>query len=173
VPRNLEFKCRIPSLAAAKESARALAAEDHGLLVQEDTYFIVPRGRLKIRVHEGGTVELIWYQRADQNGERWSDYTKIDISNTPGLKEVLAGTLGVRCVIRKRRHLFLTQDARIHLDDVEGLGSFIEFEVTNGDASVAPKVMGQLCEAFGVSLGEGIGGSYADLRLGEAVDRLR
>jgi adenylate cyclase class IV len=168
VPRNLEFKCRIPNLSAAEESARVLAAEDHGVLVQEDTYFAVPRGRLKIRVHEGGSTELIAYQRADQTGERWSDYRKIDITRTPGLGEALASTIGIWCVVKKRRHLFLVKDARIHLDEVEGLGSFIEFEVTNEDPVAAPHTMRRLCEAFGVALQEGIGGSYSDLLVGGA-----
>lgn len=165
MPRNLEFKCRIPSLAAAEKSARALAAEDRGILVQEDTYFGVPHGRLKIRVHEGGTTELIAYQRADQAGERWSDYRKIDVTQASGLKEALASTIGVWCVVRKRRHLFLVKDARIHLDDVEGLGAFIEFEVTNEDGSIAPRIMQWLCDSFGVLLEGGIGGSYSDLMM--------
>jgi adenylate cyclase class IV len=163
LPRNLELKCSIGSLAAAEKTAHAIGAEDHGVLVQEDTYFTVPHGRLKIRSHEAGSTELIAYDRPDDEGERWSDYRRIDITSVPGVKDALSITLGVSCVVKKRRHLFLVRDARIHLDEVEGLGAFLEFEVTNEERSKAQTLMAQLCASFGVGPGQGIGGSYADL----------
>jgi len=166
VPRNLELKCRIESLEASERDARAINAVDHGILVQEDTYFNVSHGRLKLRIHEGGSTELIAYRRPDREGERWSDYRKVDVTASAGLKEALAAALGVLCVVRKRRHLFLISDARIHLDEVEGLGTFIEFEVTNEEAVRAERVMAELCGAFGVKAEEGIGGSYSDLIMG-------
>lgn len=166
MPRNLELKCRISSLDPAVASARAIGASDHGILVQEDTYFHVSHGRLKLRLHAGGSTELIAYRRPDREGERWSDYRRIDVSAVPGLKEALSLTLGVACVVQKRRHLFLIPEARIHLDEVDGLGSFIEFEVTNEAESRAREVMEGLCASFGVRMEQGIGGSYSDLLIG-------
>jgi predicted adenylyl cyclase CyaB len=45
------------------------------------------------------------------------------------LNEVLSQALGVRGVVRKKRTLYWTGQTRIHLDDVEGLGTFLELEV--------------------------------------------
>ena len=44
------------------------------------------------------------------------------------LGAALAAAIGVRVVVIKSRRLFLWRDVRIHLDNVEGLGTFIELE---------------------------------------------
>ena len=42
---------------------------------------------------------------------------------------MLGAALGVSGVVRKTRRLFHVDETRIHLDEVEGLGAFIELEV--------------------------------------------
>lgn len=163
MPRNLEFKCRIVNVAKACEYAQIAGAKPRGILVQEDTYFVVPHGRMKLRQFDNGAGELIVYHRPAESGERWSTYRKIDVTGCPGLKEALSDSLGIACVVNKRRHLFLTPDARIHVDEVEGLGTFVEFEVTNEDVPVAERIMMGLREVFGLAEGDGIAGSYADM----------
>ena len=37
--------------------------------------------------------------------------------------------MGVKGEVRKRRHLFIYEQTRIHVDEVEGLGNFMELEV--------------------------------------------
>ena len=46
-----------------------------------------------------------------------------------GLRKVIEKALGLDGVVRKKRHLFVIGQTRIHLDEVEGLGSFLELEV--------------------------------------------
>jgi predicted adenylyl cyclase CyaB len=48
------------------------------------------------------------------------------------LKRVLAACLGVRGVVSKRRTLYWVGRTRIHLDQVEGLGSYMELETILG-----------------------------------------
>jgi predicted adenylyl cyclase CyaB len=165
VPRNLEVKCRVASIASACDRALAIGARPAGILVQEDTYFVVPHGRLKLRCHEGGASELISYVRPDTPGDRWSSYEKIDVSGSPGLKRALVSSLGVMCVVNKKRHLFLTGNARIHIDEVERLGAFLEFEVTVEDHGIAQRTMEELRKAFNLEGEKGIGNSYSDLIL--------
>jgi predicted adenylyl cyclase CyaB len=43
-------------------------------------------------------------------------------------------------VVSKRRHLFLWEGVRIHLDEVEGLGTFIEFEAVVESGSGAEAI---------------------------------
>src|ERR687894_175983 len=51
------------------------------------------------------------------------------------LREALGAALGTTAVVAKRRRLLLWEDVRIHLDEVEGLGAFVELEAVAGDDS--------------------------------------
>jgi adenylate cyclase class IV len=164
VPRNLELKCRIASVADAGERARLLGATPQGVLIQEDTYFPVPHGRMKLREFGDGASELIAYERPNQEGERWSTYRKVDVSGCRDLKAALCEGIGVSRIVKKKRRLFLIPGARIHLDEVENLGNFLEFEVTLPGMEEAGALMKKLMDGFGVRAEDGIAGSYADMR---------
>jgi adenylate cyclase class IV len=166
VARNLELKARCRSLATARSTARALGARYEGVLHQVDTYFDVPSGRLKLREFRGRQPELIFYDRpstADDAG-RWSSYLVYPVRDVRQLKAVLVPEWPVRAIVRKQRQLFLLQNARIHLDNVKGLGSFIEFEVmlTSGRGQ-AEALYRRLREGFDIRPADLVGGSYVDL----------
>jgi predicted adenylyl cyclase CyaB len=131
--RNIEVKVRCPDLEAARLRAQALGASDEGFIPQCDTFFEAPAGRLKLRVFQDGSGELIGYRRADGADARPSDYLIHKTSNPETLKEVLAYALGERGTVRKRRRLYLYRHTRIHLDEVEGLGTFVELETVIRD----------------------------------------
>ncbi|HMP60638.1 MAG TPA: CYTH domain-containing protein, partial [Gemmatales bacterium] len=81
-------------------------------------------------------AELISYLRADQTGPRTSLFHRTLIPEPERLKPLLADALGLLGVVAKRRELWLFEPAaavavphvRIHLDEVERLGTFLEFE---------------------------------------------
>jgi predicted adenylyl cyclase CyaB len=132
--RNIELKARDPDSDRSLRAALALGARDEGWLRQTDTYFRVPRGRLKLR-EEDTTAHLIAYDRADEALARESRYRLVTIGDPRGLKEALSVAFGVLVVVEKSRRLLLWQSVRIHLDDVRGLGSFIEIEAVADPAS--------------------------------------
>lgn len=45
------------------------------------------------------------------------------------IQAVLSDALGVKGEVRKERRLFMIGQTRVHLDQVEGLGHFMELEV--------------------------------------------
>jgi adenylate cyclase class IV len=86
-------------------------------LEQEDTFFVCPRGRLKLRQFAGcPQAELIYYERPESSGPRESRYIVHPTADPEGLREVLSAALGVRGVVRKRRTVYLIGQTRVHLD---------------------------------------------------------
>jgi predicted adenylyl cyclase CyaB len=136
MPANLELKARCPDLAATRLRADAVATEWLGVDRQVDTYFRAPGGRLKLRESSLSGGQLIPYLRPDQRAARRSDYVVIPIPEAERTKALLSELLGVHRVVRKRREIALYQNVRIHLDQVEGLGDFVELEaVWDGDVA--------------------------------------
>jgi predicted adenylyl cyclase CyaB len=164
MPQNLEIKCRYPSAAKARERAKALGASARGILRQTDTYFKVDSGRLKLREINGKQFELIYYRRPDSKSTRYSDYSIISLPEARSAKSLFRSHFGVTVVVRKKRTLFLYKNARIHIDTVAGLGTFVEFEVvvTKGKRQ-AQELMNVLLQQFGIVPSMLIGGSYSDM----------
>lgn len=126
--RNIELKARLSAFDAARKRAAAIATEVLPTEHQVDTYFVVTRGRLKLREIDGQTAQLIWYQRANSTDSRSSDYLLIPVAEPARLKAALCAALDVVAVVDKSREIFLYHRVRIHLDRVAGRGTFIEFE---------------------------------------------
>jgi homotetrameric cytidine deaminase len=126
--RNIELKARDPQPGRTLELALALGAEDRGEIAQRDTYFARARGRLKLREQEPGEAELIQYRRADAPDARESVYRRVPAGEAAALRDALDAALGTLVVVQKRRRLLVWDGVRIHLDEVEQLGSFLELE---------------------------------------------
>ncbi|MBI4417927.1 MAG: class IV adenylate cyclase [Ignavibacteriales bacterium] len=163
--RNLELKAAVRSLRSAASIAESLPARRAGILIQTDTYFKVSSGRLKLRETQGANSELIFYARPNRRGARLSRYLRFRISNPKELSEALSQIFEKTSVIRKKRILYLHRNARIHLDLVQGLGTFVEFEViVRRGLSQAKALMNALKKAFGIRTKDLRAGSYGDLK---------
>lgn len=125
--RNVELKARDHDPEATLAAALAHGAVDQGVLTQVDTYFAAREGRLKLR-EEDGAATLIAYARADEAIARTSAYHLVGAPDPAGLKAALDDALGTVVVVEKLRRLLLWQDVRIHLDAVQGLGTWLELE---------------------------------------------
>ena len=165
MPRNLELKARDRDPARSLGVCRELGAEDRGTLTQRDTYFAVPRGRLKLR-EEPGAATLIAYERPDLAGNKESRYRLVEVADPAGMLAALESTLGVVVVVSKTRRLFIHQNVRIHLDRVEGLGDFVEFEAVaapDEDPSRFTGLLDDLRGRFGIRDEDLRRESYSDL----------
>jgi adenylate cyclase class IV len=125
---NIEIKAPLISVSAMAEIAQGLGAARQGVLRQTDTFFNVPIGYLKLREIEGRDAELIAYSRENGSGPRASDYVVASIADAMRVSEALTRCLGVRGRVLKARTLYLWKHTRIHLDEVTGLGEFLELE---------------------------------------------
>jgi homotetrameric cytidine deaminase len=145
-----------------------MGADDRGEIRQRDTYFAGARGRLKLREQDPGAAELIAYRRADVAAARESSYRVVPVPDPGALRDALTDSLALLVVVQKTRRLLLWEGVRIHLDDVEGLGSFVELEAVAGEQSDMSGEAGKL-ERLRAELGiEDAAlerGSYSDLLL--------
>jgi predicted adenylyl cyclase CyaB len=96
---------------------------------QRDFFFHCDNARLKLRIFAPDRGELIRYERSDAAEVRRSHYLIARTADPEILLEILTSTLGRDGVVRKTRTLYLAGQTRIHLDQVEGLGDFLELEV--------------------------------------------
>jgi homotetrameric cytidine deaminase len=171
--RNVELKAHDPEPARTLERALAAGARDQGLLRQRDTYFTVAHGRLKLREEDPGGATLIAYERPDAAAERVSDYRLVPVPDAAALRDALTAANGVDVVVVKRRHLLLWETVRIHLDEVRGLGSFLELEAVAEPGSDLVRERAQVAhlrEALGIADAALREGSYADALRGAAAD---
>ena len=174
--KNIEIKARVDDPAAVRAIALELAPRGPQQdIVQEDTYFHVPAGRLKLRVEQGPDADsrLVFYQRPDTPGPKASDYDMASVSDPDATKKLLDAALGVAVVVRKRREIFLYKNVRIHLDEVQGLGSFMEFEAVMGPDT--PEDMGEplvrkLLKRFNIAEPDLIAGSYSDMLMNDNTE---
>jgi predicted adenylyl cyclase CyaB len=164
--RNIELKARCRVLRAAAEAAASLGAVRIGKLEQTDTYFRAPTGRLKLRETTCRPAELIWYDRADSPEFRDSEYYVVPVSDAPRMKAALGHAMGLRGVVRKRRELWMYENVRIHLDEVEDLGTFVEFEavITCADDELdSMQRLDALSHAMAIVSDDRVSQSYSDL----------
>jgi predicted adenylyl cyclase CyaB len=166
MPKNIELKARITNWDAACRVARSLATADLGELHQVDAYFRVPNGRLKLRQFSTPPAELIAYSRLDQPDAKASDYRIVKIADAEGILAMLSTALGVWARVEKRRRVYLHDNVRIHLDDVVGLGRFLEFEAVidaTHDEARCRETLVRLQRAFALGASDLLIGSYSDM----------
>ena len=177
--RNIEIKAVCHDLDRIRTAAQKLSARLAGIEEQCDTYFRTSHGRLKLRRRrlnlEGDGpgagdehFELIWYQRPDTITAKGSNYHVIHVIDGAELRRLLADGLGVLAEVHKRRTVYLWRNVRIHLDEVERLGSFVELEAIVDESCDEPSArtkIDHLCEALDIQPDRFVDVSYSDLLL--------
>lgn len=164
--RNVEIKARVADMARLRTAAQALATEGPVLIEQDDTFFHCPNGRLKLRQFSPDTGELIFYRRADQTGPKTSFYQRCPTAEPGALREALTLAYGQSGRVRKRRTLFLVGRTRVHLDEVENLGHFMELEVVLADGDSAEAGVAEahaLMRRLGIDASALVDVAYVDL----------
>jgi len=167
---NLEIKATVRDKSAFRRAAESVATECLGIQLQTDTYFACDNGRLKLReiAFEDGTshAQLIHYSRTDAEEAKSSNYRIAPVTEPSPLKETLASAFGIWKTVRKRREIFLHKNVRIHLDEVEGLGDFMEIEAVQEAGMDLPQqreLVRWLSDELGIAPEDRLAGSYSDM----------
>jgi predicted adenylyl cyclase CyaB len=165
--RNIEIKARAQHFEQLRERAAALSPDAPLIFRQQDFFYDVPRGRLKLRQFDDGTpAELIFYQRDDRDGPKASYYTRSPVTNPEAMHSLLATALTTRGIVTKERHVYIVGRTRIHLDRVDGLGDFVELEVVLGqddDEAAGEKEAHDMFARLGVAQSDLVPLAYVDL----------
>ena len=165
MPLNLELKIKVESHTKLIKALRRINAEKKGILRQKDIYYKTGKGLLKLRI-EGNSYTLIKYLR-DEKGKRWSNYELLRLEGK-NPEKYLNDVFDVDTIVEKKRILYLYKNTRIHLDEVKGLGKFLELETllvtTRKDAEARFK---EIIKLLDLDLTKQIRKSYKLLMLGK------
>ena len=135
---------------------------------QIDTYFDVPEGRLKLRQ---GTIEnnLIFYKRDNQSGPKSSNIELVPAEHPKKLHALLDNALGTKVVVDKQREIYFIENVKFHIDEVKGLGNFVEIEAIDKNSSIEKEKLREQCQKYlellGISTDQLIPHSYSDMLL--------
>ncbi len=163
---NLELKVRVRGLPAVRERLRAMQAELQGSERQEDRYFPVPAGRLKLRVSSRDGAHLVAYVRPEDGDYRTSCFQRLPAADPEALAATLSKILGEGPRVVKTREVWWWRDVRVHLDDVEERGEFVELEARIdriGDPGEAASRLDELCRGLMLPMSDVLRVSYGEM----------
>ena len=165
---NIEIKASTKKQTFIRETLSSLKATFKGVDNQTDTYFNVNSGRLKLRE---GNIEnhLIHYQRSNQQGPKESDVLLFKADPKSSLKEILTKSLGVLVIVNKKREIYFINNVKFHLDEVDGLGTFVEIEAIDENGTIGRDALHEQCtyymKLFDIAEDELVPISYSDMLL--------
>lgn len=162
--QNVEFKAELRDLELARSIARRIGAKLAAQLWQVDTYYKLADGRLKRRQTEGLPTEYIFYERPNTTRARVSRFTIY--SESEAFHRFGTLSMDPWVVVSKARDVYMLGSVRIHLDQVDRLGVFMEFEaLVTPDHNMGRgyRAIEELRRDFAAVIGEPVSVSYSDL----------
>ena len=165
---NIEIKAHCSNKENIRKILKGKNADFKGIDRQTDTYFIVKKGRLKLRE---GNIEncLIHYDREDISGPKKSDVSLFPIQKKSSLKQMLLNSFEMLVKVEKTREIYFIDNLKFHLDTVENLGNFIEIEAIDKNGEIGAKTLLKQCQEylnlFKIKEQDLIENSYSDMIL--------
>ncbi len=166
MPTNIEIKAILKDRRAVEAAAARLSDVGPEKILQEDVFFRCEGARLKLRVFAPDRGELIRYERANVAELRESHYLIARTPDPQTLLDILTKTLGRIGVVKKTRTVYLIGQTRVHLDEVQGLGEFLELEVVlrpGQSEAEGRSIAAALLSEFGIGHEHIITAAYIDL----------
>ena len=164
--RNVEIKATVTNIDAVRRRAQEMADGDPEILEQEDTFFLCAHGRLKLRRLAESEGQLIFYDRPDSVEPSECQYVVYPTAAPGALLELLCRAHEKRGVVRKRRTVYRVGQTRVHLDEVDGLGEFVELEVVlepQQSVSAGVAIAKDMMDRLGIAQRQLVERAYIDL----------
>ena len=166
MPRNIEIKAKIADRKPLIIKVENIADSGPLEIRQDDTFFSCTNGRLKLRQLSPILGELIYYERPDISGPKTSTYVITVTTEPEQLRKTLELALGVTGRVRKKRLLYMCGATRIHVDEVEGLGDFVEIEVVIDDSDTVEagqRIAEEMMKQLDIKESDLLTGAYVDM----------
>ena len=170
---EIECKLRVPALEPVRERLLISHGTPLGTLQEKDAYFNAPHRdfattdeALRIRTVDGRCVLTYKGPKKKDYHFKAREEINVDIGSGEGFEDLLQ-RLGFFKVaeVRKTRENYRFRDATVSLDNVEGLGTFVEIEAPNRIEIVDPeKLIEDIARELGIQ-GTPILTSYLELLL--------
>lgn len=173
MPANIEIKATLQDRATALAAAARLADSGPEAIQQEDVFFRCESARLKLRIFDAEHGELIRYERENDAEAKCSRYSIARTSDPHILLDILTRTLGQLGTVKKVRTLYFVGQTRIHVDQVEGLGDFLELEVILRDGQSedeGKRIAAELLGKLGITQEALVAEAYIDLLARQASE---
>lgn len=168
VNKNIEIKAKISDWQKLYQLVVALSDAQEEILIQKDIFFPTQNGRLKLRIFRDDYGELIHYQRENTLEAKESNYVIAKTTEPLAMQTALSKALGVVGIVEKKRLLYKTGQTRIHLDQVAGLGNFLELEYVlspREDIDIAKSLVADLMRYLEITSNDLIANAYIDMLL--------
>ncbi|MDD1728461.1 MAG: class IV adenylate cyclase [Methanospirillum sp.] len=170
---EIEIKVRVPDINTVRERITACGGVLTEVLTEHDSYYNAPHRDFGVtdealRLRETDTKTIVTYKGPKNTilGSKVREELNLEITD-PGVFHSIITHLGfvMVAIVRKRREYYQYQDFTISLDQVEGLGDYVEIElISANDAEKAAARVDQTAQKMGVT-GERITLSYLELLL--------
>ncbi len=167
---NVEIKAACSNPENIRRVLLDKGAEYKGRDHQIDTYFKTESGRLKVRE---GNIEnsIIYYERSNKKGPKKSDIIMVNDTKGSPFIDILRRVLDKLAVVDKKRDIFFIGNVKFHIDNVKGLGSFVEIEAIDYKGNIGEARLKQQAEEylnlFGIKKKELVSHSYSDMLIEE------
>jgi adenylate cyclase, class 2 len=168
---EVELKFAVPDLNAVRSHLHRLQAHRVGAETEHDLYYNSPIRDFAetdeaLRVRYAGPECTVTYKgpKINIHGAKAREEFNVTVDSGPAFEQILSRS-GFSCSaeVNKRREIYTLAEATVTLDDVEGLGTFIEIEVlTENDGAYAAEKVNTLAKELGVE-GEPLFTSYLEL----------
>ena len=165
---NREIKAFCPDFDPIRDILRHHGASYVETMDQVDYYYNLPdpvmkdgTRRLKVRL-EDHSAQVVYYEEGQESGARTSRFQVWGL-NGAQTKEMLDAALGVKAVVRKQRELWIKDNVRFNLDQVEAIGQVLEVEILSQEDLDIEAQLEEYLRLFNPHLDEHIVGSNEDL----------
>jgi len=131
--RSVTLKAKVEDVEAMECALFQLTQSIGHVLREEDVYFSVPVGQMKLRTNLNRSGrddgQLISYRQTNNCGPNLSESRITHVQGVARLRHTLALSLDELGTINKHRRIYTKNNFRASVDEVEGLGCFVDIDI--------------------------------------------